>query len=281
MSFRKLALLFSLTILCLAQGDWQTSTEIGSIDMQGLTGAKRAMALKIARTEPCSCGCDLKIAECREKDHTCQYSKKLALAVVKEVVEGRTEADIRTDLKRVAAEPAPVLDPPVRLSIGSAPVRGPLSARVTVTEFSDFQCPYCSEAVAQTKALMRQFPRDVRLVFKQFPLEDHSQAQFAAEAALAAQAQGKFWEMHDMIYAGSRVSRTIIMGYATKLGLDMKQFTLEMNVHKYAARVHAEEKEGEEAGVGGTPTFFINGKKYNEVFTAEKVAPLVKAELKK
>jgi protein-disulfide isomerase len=174
-----------------------------------------------------------------------------------------------------------VLDDPVKLSIVGDPVRGPANARVTLVEFSDFQCPYCSKAVAATKALMRQFPNDVRLIFKQFPLEDHSQAEFGAEAALAAQAQGKFWEMHDLLYAGyPNLSRPTVMGYAQKLGLDMKRFTAEVDSHKYKARVQSEEKEGEDAGVGGTPTFFLNGKKFNDTFDAATVAPLIRNELK-
>jgi protein-disulfide isomerase len=280
-SLRNLLLFLSLTLLCLAQGDWQTETDIPGIDWQGLTGAKKALALKIMRTEACSCGCDMKVAECRMKDHTCANSRKLANTVTKEIAAGKTEAVIRADLKKIAAEPPQVLDDPVKISIAGDPVRGPSTARVTVVEFSDFQCPYCSTAVAETKALMRQFPNEVRLVFKQFPLDDHAQAEFGAEAALAAQAQGKFWEMHDLLYAGyPNISREIVMGYARKLGLDLARFAAEVDGHKYRARVQAEEQEGEDAGVGGTPTFFINGKKFNETFTASAVAPLIRNELK-
>jgi protein-disulfide isomerase len=280
-SFRKLALFLSLTALCLAQGDWQTATDLPGVDWQGLTGVKKAAALKMLRTEPCACGCDMKLAECRMKDHTCAVSKKLSNAVTKETAEGKSVAAIRADLKKIAAEPPPVLDDPVKLSITGDPTRGPDNARVTLVEFSDFQCPYCSKAVAETKNLMRQFPKDVRLVFKQFPLDTHADAQFGAEAALAAQAQGKFWEMHDLLYAGyPNISRTVVLGYARKLGLDMTRFTAELDSHKYRARVQAEEQEGEDAGVAGTPTFFINGKKFNESFEAAVVAPLIRDELK-
>jgi protein-disulfide isomerase len=280
-SLRKLPLFLLLTVLCLAQGDWQTLTDLPGVDWQGLTGAKKELALKMVRTEACACGCDMKIAECRMKDHTCATSKKLANAVVKDAAAGKTETAIREDLKKIAAEPPPVLDDPVKISITGDPVRGPANARVTLVEFSDFQCPYCSTAVGEAKTLMRQFPNDIRMVFKQFPLDSHSEAHFAAEAALAAQAQGKFWEMHDLIYAGfPHLSHAIVMGYAQKLGLDMKRFTAEVTSHKYAARVDAEEQQGEDAGVGGTPTFFINGKKFNDTFTAATVAPLIRNELK-
>jgi protein-disulfide isomerase len=280
-SFRKLLPLLSLTVLCLAQESWQTATQLPGVDWQGVTGAKKTLALKLMRGELCTCGCEMKLAECRIKDPGCSYSRKLTGVVVKDAAAGKTAAAIQAHLHKIATEPPPVLDEPVKISTSGAPSRGPANARVTIVEFSDFQCPYCSVAVAQTKAVMRQFPKDVRLVFMQFPLDDHAQAEFGAEASLAAQAQGKFWEMHDLLYAGyPNLSRATVFGYARKIGLDMKRFTAEVDSHKYKARVHAEEQQGEEAGVGGTPTFFINGKKLNATFDLATVTPLIRQELK-
>src|ERR1700731_669944 len=121
-SFRHLLLFLSLTVLCLAQGDWQTITDLPGVDWLGLTGAKKALALKIVRTEACSCGCDMKVAECRMKDRSCSSSKKLANTVVKEVAAGKTEAAIRADLKKIAAEPPPILDDPIKISVTGDPV---------------------------------------------------------------------------------------------------------------------------------------------------------------
>jgi protein-disulfide isomerase len=160
------------------------------------------------------------------------------------------------------------------------PAWGSRVAPVTIVEFSDFQCPFCSVAVAQAYAVVNKFPKDVRLVFKQFPLDSHAQAEFGAEAALAAQAQGKFWEMHDRMYAGfPDLSRNTVLRYAKEIGLDMNRFTAELDGHKYRARVMSEEHEGEDAGVGGTPTFFFNGKKYNGIFDVASVTPIIKKEL--
>ena len=168
----------------------------------------------------------------------------------------------------------------MKIAIGGDPYQGPENARVTIVEFSDFQCPYCSKAVAEAKAVLKQFPKDVKLVFKQFPLDTHADAEFGAEAALAAQAQGKFWEMHDKLYAGfPDLSRKTVFGYAKSLGLDMNRFTSDVDGHKFAARVHAEEQEGIDAGVGGTPTFYIDGKKYNGIFELAQVAPIIRKEL--
>jgi protein-disulfide isomerase len=262
------------------QAAWQTVVDLPGVDWTGLTGAKKQSALRIMQTESCPCGCDNKIAQCRVEDSACGVSRKLAGAVVKEVGEGKTPAVIKTDLDRIANEPPPIFDDAVKISIAGDPVQGSDNAKVTLVEFSDFQCPFCSQVVKSVKEIQKQFPKDLKFVFKQFPLDSHSEAEMAAEAALAAQAQGKFWEMHDLIYAGfPKLNRQIVDGYAKRLNLDMKRFNAEMAGHKYQSRVEMEEKEGETAGVAGTPTFFFNGKKYNGTFDVATVVPLIKKEL--
>ena len=128
---------------------------------------------------------------------------------------------------------------------------------------------------------MAKYPKDVRFIFKQFPLDNHSQAQLAAEASLAAQAQGKFWELHDKMYANFRsLSRQRIDAWAAELGLDMKRFQTELTGHIYAKRVASEEHQGEVAEVEGTPTFFIDGSRLNAVFDVATVSPIIEKKLK-
>lgn len=280
-SFRKFSIPLFVTALCLGQTSWQSVTDLPGVDWHGLTGAKKQAALKMLRTEGCDCGCNKKLAECRVTDHTCGDSRKLAGIVTKDFSEGKSADAVRADLKKSSSEPPPVLDEAVKLSLEGDPSRGPDKAKITIVEFSDFQCPFCSKAVGEVKEIMRQMPSEVRLVFKQFPLEMHSEAEMAAEAALAAQAQGKFWEMHDLIYAGfPNVSKAQVMRYAKELKLDLPRFTNELTSHKYAARVKAEEAQGEDAGVAGTPSFFFNGRHYNGVFDAPTVVALLKKEFK-
>jgi protein-disulfide isomerase len=167
------------------------------------------------------------------------------------------------------------------LNTAGAPFKGPETAKVTIVEFSDFQCPYCAKAATEAAAIVQKFPTQVKLVFKQFPLEDHSQAALAAEASLAAQAQGKFWQLHDKMYANFRsINRARILVWAMESGLDMNRFRADLDSHKYAARVKAEEQEGEVAGVEGTPTFYINGKKFNGVFEVNAISPIILDEMK-
>ncbi len=277
----KLVPFFLLGAICLAQGTWQTATDLPGVDWAGVNAARKQAALKFMRTEACTCGCNMKIAECRMNDPSCAVSRKMATVTVKDFADGKDAAYVRAELKKIASEPPPVLDEPVTISTTGDPYKGPANARITMVEFSDFQCPFCSKAVAEANNVLKQFPNDVKLVFKQFPLDSHTDAEFGAEAALAAQTQGKFWEMHDKLYAGfPDLSRKTVMSYAKQIGLDMKRFTAEVDSHKYASRVHSEEQEGEKAGVGGTPTFFLNGKKYNGNFEASALAPVIRAELK-
>jgi protein-disulfide isomerase len=273
--------LFLLGVLCLAQGNWQSVTELPGVDWKGVTPAHKQAALKLMREETCACGCNMKIAECRVNDPSCAISRKLAGVAVKDFSDGKNAEYVKADLKKVADEPPPVLDEAVKISTDGDPYKGPANARITMVEFSDFQCPFCSKAVAEANAVLRLFPKDVKLVFKQFPLDTHSEAEFGAEASLAAQAQGKFWEMHDKLYAGfPDLSRKTVMGYAKQIGLDMNRFTSDVDSHKYKTRVRAEEQEGEKAGVGGTPTFYLNGRKYNGIFEASALAPIIRDVLK-
>jgi protein-disulfide isomerase len=278
---RNLALILFTTALCLAQGTWQTATELPGVDWQGVSGAARQPILKFLREETCPCGCNSKLAECRMNDPSCGTSRKLANVAVKEFAAGKKAAEVRADLKKLADEPPPIFDDPVKIDLTGAPSRGPDNARITMVEFSDFQCPYCQKAVREAYELLKANPKDIRLVFKQFPLDSHADAEFGAEAALAAQAQGKFWEMHDRLYGGfPDLSRPTVMRYAQQIGLDLKRFTSELDSHKYKTRVRAEEQEGEAAGVSGTPTFYFNGRKYNGPFEVAQVSAAIKAQFK-
>ena len=122
---------------------------------------------------------------------------------------------------------------------------------------------------------------EVRLVFKQFPLDIHSQAGLAAQAALAAHAQGKFWPMHDKLYANFRaISQEKIFEWANEIGLDVVQLTMDLKSGKYKAAVEKDLAAGEQAGVTGTPTIFVDGKHYNGPIETQALEEVLHAELK-
>jgi protein-disulfide isomerase len=144
-------------------------------------------------------------------------------------------------------------------------IQGPPNAPVTLVEYGDYECPYCRQAHFVVKALQQQMGDRMRFVFRNFPLTTmHPNAEPAAEAAEAAGAQGKFWEMHDTLYENQdALSEPDLAEYAELLGLDVGRFVEEMTEHRYASRVREDFTSGVRSGVNGTPTFFINGVRYN------------------
>jgi len=265
--------------------DWRKATDLPALDTSGLSAPRKAALLKILREESCTCNCGMRVAECRVKDPACGDSRALASIAVQQLKAGKTEAQIRAALKDselARARRANLFGEPVKLSLEGAPSRGPANARITIVEFSDFQCPYCRIAAKNAYTLLSMFPKDVRLVYKQFPLEDHSQAEIAAEGALAAHAQGKFWELHDRMFAAPReISRAKLGAWALELGLDLAKFNAGLNSGKYKAQVRKDVQEGVSAGVQGTPTFFINGRQYRGAMDPEQLKPIIEDELKK
>lgn len=265
--------------------DWQVAADLPGIDLNGLTAAQKTAVLKLLREEDCSCGCGMKLAECRVKDPSCTYSKGLSAILIKNIRDGKTPAQALASLKSSPLAkgpvPRPLLEDPIKLSIAGAPAKGPENARVTIVEFSDFECPYCSRAVGQVDALMKVFPNDIRLVYKQFPLSMHPHARFASLAALAANQQGKFWQMHDKLFANyHQLTREHITALAREIGLDIDKFNADLASGKLEPVLNKDLKDGEESGVDGTPAFFINGKHYNGPMEVSQVKPLIQAELK-
>jgi protein-disulfide isomerase len=146
------------------------------------------------------------------------------------------------------------------IKIGDAPTMGPANAKVTLVAFSDFQCPFCSRAVPTLKQVEDQYKGRIRVAFKNMPLPFHEHAHLAAEAALAANEQGKFWEMHDKLFANQQnLTRPDLEKYAEELGLNMAKFKAALDSGKFKERVDREAKEGNAVGATGTPTFFVNG----------------------
>jgi len=264
--------------------DWQKATELPDVDLSGLTPVQKRAALKALRAQPCLCGCSMQIAECRTKDPACADSRALAEIVVKAIKQGKDpqQALADSDLVKRRVSATKLLEDPVAIPIKGAPAKGPADARITLVEFSDFECPYCSKAASKVEAILRIYPKDARLVYKQYPLAAHPHAKMAAEASLAAQAQDKFWPMHDKLFANSRrLSPETITAAAHEIGLDMARFQADMKSAQVSQILQKDMADGEKAEVQGTPTIFINGKRYNGPLEMVVLKPILDAELKK
>jgi protein-disulfide isomerase len=261
---------------------WKTAETLGDVDLSGLTPVQKKAVLKILREEDCTCQCGMKAAECIMKDTNCSYSRAIAKIAIQGVKDGKSLMEISKlmDASPKAHRPK-LLEAPVTIPVDGSPVRGPADAKITLVEFSDFECPFCSAAVKQVDILMAAYPKDVKLIYKQFPLSMHPHAQFAAEASLAAGEQGKFWEMYELLFKNfQRLSRANIMLLAKQLGLDVDKFQKDIDSRKFKAVVDKDLADGEAAGVYGTPAFYINGKQYNGEVSLAALKPILAAELK-
>jgi protein-disulfide isomerase len=155
-------------------------------------------------------------------------------------------------------------------------IRGPASASVTVTEFGDFECPYCGQAEPVVRDLLAD--TDLRYVWRHLPLTDvHPRARLAAEASEAAAAQGSFWPMHDLLLDHQDdLLPADLLQYAAQLGLDLDRFHDDLMRHAHEARIDQDIESADQSGVSGTPTFFINGQRHYGAFDIQSLTSAVK-----
>jgi len=154
------------------------------------------------------------------------------------------------------------------VSEGRDHVRGPADAPVTLVEYGDYECPYCGAAYPIIKEVQARMGRRLRFAFRNFPIAtSHPHAKQAAEAAEAAATQGRFWQMHDLLYENQRHLRDRdLRAYAGKLGLDIGRFDEELAEHVHADRIREDFMSGVRSGVNGTPAFYINGTRHDDSY---------------
>ncbi len=162
-------------------------------------------------------------------------------------------------------------------------VRGPADAPVTIMTFSDYQCPYCIRSEPVLAEVLSRYPEDVRLIHRHFPLDSiHPQARPAAEAAMCADEQGRFWDFHDAIFARSgRLEAGSFAEIGRELELDLEALGQCMGERRYQEFVQSDFEAGEEAGVTGTPAFFVNGIALKGARGADEISRVVDAELER
>ena len=158
--------------------------------------------------------------------------------------------------------------------------RGSNKAQVTIVAFSDFQCPYCSRVLATLDKLVKDYPDKLRIFFKHNPLPFHSDAPLAAQAAVAADMQGKFWQMHDILFKNqSALKRENLEKYAAEIGLDVAKFKADIDAPATKKQVDDDLKLAKDLGVQGTPNFFINGRPLRGAVPYEQFKTVVDDEL--
>jgi protein-disulfide isomerase len=160
-------------------------------------------------------------------------------------------------------------------------VLGPATAPVTLVEYGDYECPYCGAAHRSLEQVLGVMGNDLRFAFRHFPLSQiHPHAYQAAEAAEAAGAQGRFWEMHDLLFEHQdRLGLRDLIAYAGALDLDLERFVTDLRGHAYAGRLREDFLSGVRSGVNGTPTFFVNGIRHDGGYDPEALLDALRREL--
>jgi protein-disulfide isomerase len=199
------------------------------------------------------------------------------------LVQERTQAARQAYLDRLKAK-TPVkmmLEPPRQtVKAGDSPAKGSASAPIEMIEFSDFQCPYCLRANPAVNQVLSTYGDRIHFVYRNYPLPNHPNARPAAEASQCANEQGKFWPYHDRLFANpAQLSDADLKQSASQLGLDSAKFNACFDTHKYKAAVDADIQAGDDAGVSGTPAFFINGRALTGAQPFEEFKRIIDEEL--
>ncbi len=213
--------------------------------------------------------------------------KEQVAAQIQQYLKQQNAARVREEfIERLKKDnPVTVALEPMRMevSVAGEPSRGPDTAPVTIVEFSDFQCPFCRSFNTTLDRVLKDFGSDVRVVYRQFPLgEIHPLAEKAAEASLCAQDQGKFWEMHDVMFKDqANLKVEDLKAKASGLGLDSSAFNTCLDSSKYAQKVQKDSRDGAAVGASGTPSFLINGRFFSGALPYEQLAGLIREELQR
>ena len=207
---------------------------------------------------PCS-DVPVSIAQCAIEKRNCRKCLPAAKFVLKAVRDGMSQEQVETGYHN-RFDPDKVRS----VDIGNSPSKGPVSAPITVIEFADFECPYCAMMAPILEQVWQQHSQEMRFVYKFMPLSGHPHGDPAARAAIAALDQGKFWEMHDKLFANrDHLEQSDLDAYAKELGLDLNRFHADMQSQATSDRIAADRKLADSLDVKGTPTIYLNGREFD------------------
>jgi thiol-disulfide isomerase/thioredoxin len=199
------------------------------------------------------------VAQCVLEKRACQACLPAAQAIAKAVRDGMAREQVQ-DLYKQRFDASSTQAIP----IDGSPTRGSATARVTLVEFADFECPFCQQMAPKLDAIVEKRKEHVLFVYKFMPLKAHPHGVPAARAAIAAQQQGKFWEMHHLLFANrEHLEPADLEGYAKGLGLDMDRFHADVDSAQTSSRLDTDRRLADGLNVHGTPTIFIDGREYD------------------
>ena len=235
-------------------------------DAARLSPVQQETFQRVATQEFCGCESALTLAGCLEKRPNCRLATQLGQVLVRGLEAGASGSQLEGLMSQEAL--GPYCAPPIALQTDGAPRKGKAKgATITVVEFADFRCTHCREAVPMVHKAVQDYGNKVQLFYMPISLQDAEESIAAGEAALSANAQGKFWEMHGALFAREQGDFTpaVLSEIAKKVGLNMKQFDKDMASHRFRDTLTKWRKMALDAGLQGTPAFFINGHHFNPI----------------
>jgi len=235
-------------------------TEVKGVDTGALTPREKREFLSYVSDLLAPCPDQaVSIAQCVNESRDCEPCLPAAKLLLKQVRDGRSRSQAEDAFySRFSADRVKAID------LSDAPFKGPADAPVTIVEFADFECPYCRLAAQVLDDLLERYPGKVRVAYKFFPLASHPHGEAAARAAVAAMKQGKFWEMHALLFENqTSLDPSSFEKFAKQIGLDVKQWKVDFESKETADRVARDRKEGDGLQIQGTPALYVNGRHYD------------------
>ncbi len=250
-------------------------TEVAGVDLTSLNATERDTFWAVANDELSPCGDPHSIAVCARDRLACRACLPALRFLAKRIEDGYAR-DQLSDLIHARYSPQAMQ----QVRIDGAPSHGSPMAAVTVVEFSDYECPHCAHAMPILRQVERDFEGRVRVVHMNFPLTGHIHGMPAARAALAAGRQNRFWEMHYKLFENQQhLEPADIERYATELELDMARFRADLASPEIEAQIRASRTEGERLQIQGTPTIFINGRRFELNLEREPLRQWIQEEV--
>jgi protein-disulfide isomerase len=244
------------------------------VDLTKLDDFERKVFFRILNRESSACGKAHSLIQSVKTDRSCRKSLYAARYVARLVDGGFTDSEIGESIGKRFRTPRKTVE------VTDSPVKGSAGAPVTIVEFVDYECPHCKRVQPVLKQILEEYPEEVKLVFKQYPLGAHTNARAAAEAGVAAHQQGKFWAYNDKLWANAdNLTPALMEQLAKESGLDVTKWRADFESEAIKARVQKDRDEGQALGIASTPTIYINGRQFTDNRDVESLRDWVNEEL--
>jgi protein-disulfide isomerase len=243
--------------------------------MSALDEFERKVFFRVVNREPSACGKPHSLLTSARTDPACRKSFYAVRYVVKLVDSGFTDSEVSEHLqKRFRGGPRKTLE------LGESPVKGNPAARISLVEFADFECPHCKRVQPVLRQALDEFKSDVKVYFKNYPLGGHTNARLAAQASVAAQKQGKFWQYTDKVWANAEsLTPAVLESIAKDVGLDVEKWRKDLESDEVKNRVQKDRDEGGQLGIAATPTIYINGREFTDARDIDSLRDWLNEEL--